>query len=228
MNDISAKKVLFLGKKNDELCEQALAHIQKYFGEVEHHLGEWGDPLPETAKVWQGDLIISYLSRWVVPEYLLRRANFASINFHPASPEYPGIGCVNFALYDGVSEYGVTCHHMEKVVDTGDIIRVKRFPVEDVDSVETLLQKSYEHQIELFYEIIDEMMKHGTLPTSQDAWSRLPYTRKEFHDLFIIEPNMTPLEIERRIRAVSYGERQPAIKLHGRIFRFVPTESSIT
>ena len=56
-------------------------------------------PFPKEAKKWQGDYIISYLSRWIVPSYLLNNAKIASFNFHPASPEYPGIGCNNFALY---------------------------------------------------------------------------------------------------------------------------------
>ncbi len=81
------------------------------------------------ARSWQGDYIISYLSRWVVPAELLERARRAAVNFHPASPDYPGIGCNNFALYENAAEYGVTCHHMAPRVDSGEIIAVRRFPV---------------------------------------------------------------------------------------------------
>ena len=71
---------------------------------------------------------MSYLI-WVVPEWLLRKAKIAAINFHPASPDYPGIGCRNFALYENAKEYGVTCHHMSATIDTGSIIEIKRFPI---------------------------------------------------------------------------------------------------
>src|SRR4051794_26217032 len=114
--------VLFLGKKNDEHCQQALQFCKSSFAEVTSHLGVWKEPLPAEVRSWSGDLIVSYLSRWVVPDEVLRKAKVAAINFHPASPDYPGIGCNNFALYDEATQYGVTCHHMAPTVDTGAII----------------------------------------------------------------------------------------------------------
>ena len=44
---------------------------------------------------------------------------------------------------------------MNKQVDTGDIIRVERFPVYPSDNVETLT-RTYDHQLCLFYDIIEE------------------------------------------------------------------------
>src|SRR5512141_50074 len=145
--------LLLLGKADDPDCIRALEYCQQAFAPVTHCLGRWGDPLPPAVQAWEGDYIISYLSRWVVPEALLQRAHKAAINFHPASPEYPGIGCNNFALYEGAAQYGVTCHHMAAKVDTGSIIAVKRFPVLPEDDVESLLKRTYEHQIVLFFEI---------------------------------------------------------------------------
>ncbi len=65
--------------------------------------------------------IISFVSPWIIPENLLNSAQKAAINFHPGPPDYPGTGCYNFALYEGTKKYGVTAHHMEKKVDTGNI-----------------------------------------------------------------------------------------------------------
>ena len=64
-----------------------------------------------------------------------KKSKTAAINFHPASPEYPGTGCNNFALYENAGEYGVTCHYMAPKADTGKIIKVKRFPVFANDDV---------------------------------------------------------------------------------------------
>ena len=132
--------LLFLGKADDADGVRALEFCQKNFARVTFCLGKWGDPLPEEIRCWEGDYIISYLSRWVVPEDLLKRAKKAAINFHPASPEYPGIGCNNFALYENAKEYGVTCHHMASKVDTGKIIAVKRFPVYPEDDVARVVE----------------------------------------------------------------------------------------
>ena len=216
--------LLFLGKADDPDCSRALEFCQQHFSPLTYCLGRWGDPLPDTARTWQGDYIISYLSRWVVPADLLARAQKAAINFHPASPDYPGIGCNNFALYENAAEYGVTCHHMATHVDTGEIIAVRRFPVLPEDTVATLLERTYENQIALFMEIATLMAEGRDLPDAAETWTRRPFTRKEFNALFRVTPDMSPAEIARRIRAVSYGPYQPFMEIDGFRFEYVPPE----
>ena len=177
------KKVLFLGKNNDTFTLKALDHLRLIFTEVKDYLGDWGDKLPDEASYWEGEILISYKSRWIIPKNLLDKAKEVAINFHPASPDYPGIGCINFALYDNANEYGATCHHMNPKVDSGDIIKVLKFPIYPSDNVETLLTRTYEHQLILFYEIINYLHKGKTLPKSNEKWSREPYSRKDFDEL---------------------------------------------
>lgn len=214
--------LLFLGKADDPDCARALEYCQKNFEDVTYCLGKWGDPLPEYIRRWEGDYIISYLSRWVVPEELLKHARKAAINFHPASPEYPGIGCNNFALYENAKEYGVTCHHMASKVDTGSIIAVKRFPIYPEDDVEKLLQRTYENQIALFFEIAGLIAGGKDLPSSQEKWTRPPFTRKQFNELFVITADMSREEIARRVRAISYKQFQPFIEIDGFRFEYKP------
>ena len=217
-----ASSLLFLGKADDADCARALTFCQDNFASVAYCLGKWGDPLPPDVRAWEGDYIVSYLSRWVVPETLLRRARKAAINFHPASPDYPGIGCNNFALYENASEYGVTCHHMAPQVDTGPIIAVRRFPVYPEDDVDTLLKRTYENQIALFFEIAGLMAEGKDLPVSAETWTRPPFTRKQFNELFRITPEQSKEEIARRIRAISYGAWQPYVELEGYRFEYKP------
>lgn len=217
MNDHS---VLFLGKKNDSHCEKALQFVRQNFPNCEFYLGEWGDPFPGDAWYWEGSHIISYLSRWIVPAHLLARARIAAINFHPASPDYPGIGCNNFALYEGAEEFGVVCHHMAPQVDTGGIIAVKRFPVFQSDNVDTLLKRTYDFQLALFYEIVSQILNGEELPESPEKWSRKPFSRREFNELGTIKPDMDASEVQRRIRATSYGVYQPVIKIGDFVFEY--------
>jgi methionyl-tRNA formyltransferase len=214
--------ILFLGKKNDQHCSKALEFVRKNFSTVSAYLGEWGNPLPEEIKDWEGDYIISYLSRWIVPKYLIKKAKVAAINFHPASPDYPGIGCNNFALYEDAEEYGVTCHHMAAKVDTGDLITVKRFPVFPNDDVGSLLMRTYDFQLILFYEVIGQILRNKPLPSSKETWTRKPISRKEFNQLKVITPTMTAEEIEKRIRATSYDVFQPFIEINGHVFQLKP------
>lgn len=216
------RSVLFLGKKDDAHCLSALRFIESNFDDVISRLGGWGEPFPADVKDWEGEYVISYLSRWVVPEAVINNAAMAAINFHPASPEYPGIGCNNFALYDNAPEYGVTCHHMAREVDTGGIIAVKRFPIFPTDSVATLLDRTYQFQLVLFYEVIGRIIKGDPLPRSSETWKRQPFTRSEFNRLGLIDPEMSDEEIARRIRATSFSPWQPRIEINGHTFELKP------
>ncbi len=217
--------ILFLGKKNDKHCDEAIEYLKSNFSKVDVYFGKFhGEPFPKEAKKWQGDYIISYLSRWIVPSYLLNNAKIASFNFHPASPEYPGIGCNNFALYLEDDSYGVTCHHMVPAVDTGEIISVKRFSIHPDDSVASILKKTYDVQLILFYEIINTIINDKELPVSNERWTRKPYTRKEFNELMTITPDMDNEELRKRIRATSFNQWQPSIKIGKYSFFYDPNK----
>ena len=223
MKDIS---ILFLGKFDDPFSLKALSFCHQNSKNVTSCLGQWGDPFPAEAKNWEGDLIVSYLSRWIIPEFLIQKAQFAAINFHPAPPDYPGIGCNNFALYDEVDVYGVTCHHMAAKVDTGAIIKVARFPVFPTDTVESLIDRTYINQSALFYEVVGALLKGASLPTSDEKWSSKPHTRVELNELSTISPSMSGDEIARRVRATSYKNWQPSITLHSFTFKYRPDNSN--
>ncbi len=218
--------ILFLGKAADPWCTRALSFLKERSSRVTSCLGKWGDPLTEEARRWEGDYIISYLSRWIVPADLLTRARKAAINFHPASPDYPGIGCNNFALYENAKEYGVTCHHMASKVDTGKIIAVARFPIDESDNVASLLNRTYQRQIILFNEIAAFIVEGRDLPVSDEKWTRPPFTRAQFDELFRVTPDMSRDEIARRVRAVSYKHWQPYVEIEGFRFEYAPGKKS--
>jgi methionyl-tRNA formyltransferase len=182
-------------------------------------VGNWGDPFPKTAASWSGDYIISYLSRWIVPPNVIGRARIAAINFHPGPPEYPGVGCVNFAIYEGATQYGVTCHHMVSAVDSGPIIDVQRFPALPTDNVASLLSQAHLAQLEQFMDIMSRILMGKPLPQSEERWTRRPFTRRQLDDLARITPEMSREEVARRVRATTYGAWKPTVEIAG--FRFV-------
>lgn len=214
----TTKSVLFFGKHGDADCLRAADFCRSVFGDVTVHLGQWGMGFPESARTWSGDLIVSYLSRWIIPGAVLERARDAAINFHPGSPEYPGIGCVNFAIHERSPFFGTTCHHMNPKVDTGALIAVKRFAVFANDSVGSILERTYAHQIALFYDVMTTYAASGQFPSCGETWTRRPFTRKELEALNEIPLDASPEEVALRVRAMSHGAFAPYITLHG--FKF--------
>jgi methionyl-tRNA formyltransferase len=210
---------LFYGKKGDPFVSRAAEFISLHASDSEIVLGKRGDVFPGNTAYWDGDVIISYLSPWIIPEYVLKKAKKAAINFHPGPPEYPGIGCTNFAIYNEERVFGVTCHHMAQQVDTGDIIEVKRFPVFATDTVFSITQQCYAHILSLFFDIVGCLLVGKQLPASTETWQRRPYRRAELDALCEIKADMSENEICRRVRAVTYPEAPGAfIQLAG--FRF--------
>lgn len=218
MTQVSVSSILFLSKTTD-WCKAAQRFMLKHFRNVTILEGERSTQFPDTAKNWQGDYIISFLSAWVIPQAILSSARKAAINFHPAPPEYPGIGCYNFALYDEANEFGVICHRMAAKVDSGSIVKVVRFPLFPTDSVESLKDRTMAYLLTLFYEIGALIAQGQELPLSPEVWQRQPYTRKELDALCRITPDMPEDEIRRRIRATFYpGYPGPYVELAGHRF----------
>lgn len=208
--------IWLFAKKGDPLADQAGDFVKTHFPVSRVVALGRGDALPVVEGAC--DVLVSYLCPKVLPASLLSMARRDAINFHPGPPEYPGIGCTNFAVYDEAREYGVTCHRMAPRVDSGPIVRVDRFPVYAADTVLSLTRRCYVHIARLFYEAMDDLLAGRPLPASSETWKRAAYTRAEFNGLFRLTPGMSEREIRRRVRATtfpghpaaSFGEAAPS------------------
>lgn len=197
-------KILFIKKANDFFADKAAEFILLHYPSATIVSGTRQQPFPKELLNWKGDIIISYLAQWIIPTALLAKAKMAALNFHPGPPEYPGIGCTNFAIYDGADEFGVVCHHMVSKVDSGKIVAVKRFPVYDHDTVYSITQRCYSEILNMFYEIFYLLMNGEEIPQSNEVWKRSPYLRKQLNELCRLTPGMDINEAERRIKATTY------------------------
>lgn len=196
-------KILLLSK-SDVWSEHAGAVARALFGDKAHWArGRTGDPPPAALREGDWDVVISFLCPWVVPEQTLRRIPLC-INFHPGSSSYPGAGCYNFALYEGAAAYGAVCHVMAPVVDSGEILMERLFPVFDADTVETLKLRTMATMLGMFHEVLSGMRNGDPLPRATARWTRPPFRRRDIDALCRLSPDMTAEEIARRIRAVTY------------------------
>ena len=217
----SKLKILFIGKADDQYSRYAGEFISLHFPGTLTIYGKRGELFPQEAADWKGDILISYLSQWIIPDKVLKNAAVMAINFHPGPPGYPGIGCTNFAVYDGVTEYGVTCHHMLAKVDTGKIISVKRFPVYKTDTVFSITQRCYALILDQCFEIFDYIIQEKPLPQSEEHWTRKPFLRKELNRLCRITPDMPVEEMNRRIRATNFVKHWAFMEVGDNIFKLV-------
>jgi methionyl-tRNA formyltransferase len=212
--------ILFIAKKNDVHAKIASEYLKQIFPESQIVFGIRGEKFPEGLRFWKGDYIFSYLSPWIIPNSLIERAEKGAINWHPGPPEYPGIGCTNFAIYNNEKNFGITCHYMLKKVDTGKIIEVKRFNVLENDSVYSITQKCYSLILKSFYQITEKILTAKPMPISDEDWKRKPLTRKELHSLCEIKLEMSKGEIENRIKSTTYDNAWAFVVIKGKKFYY--------
>lgn len=221
-------KVLMFSKKKNLFCDYAEAILKSSFksSEIVSVRGNVGDKMDDELHWYQPEYVISFISPWIISDSVLKSAKKASINFHPGSPNYPGTGCYNFALYERSKQYGVTVHHMEKKVDTGDIIMTSYFDISQFETVETLKLKSMNHLLYCFEKILSCISSDSPLPTSSETWQRRPFTRKDMYNLFEIDlQKHDKNEIERRIKAATYPANSGAFVTVGDYKFYLPYDS---
>ncbi len=69
------------------------------------------------------------------------------------------------------------------------------------------------------------MAEGRDLPQSSERWTRAPFTRNQFNELFEINAGMSRGEIARRVRAVSYKHWKPYVELEGYRFELKPEKN---
>jgi len=215
--------ICLLTKKEKPGVKEAIVLIKNMTKNIDVFYGDTTDSFPESVAIDNYDIIISYISPWIIPKIVLQKTKKWNINFHPGPPEYPGIGCFNFAIFDSAQQFGATAHVMDATVDTGKIIGVKRFSISENETVESLSVKTYKAQLALFKKIIQYIFSYDRLPRCDEKWRRKPFKRSELEKLANIYPNMSKKEIEERIRATYFpGKPAPFIELYGHRFEYNP------
>ena len=219
--------MLFFAKNNCQYSQQALQHLKLLGFNVQAVLSKnRSETLPEDIGWWKGEYIFCFRSYFLLPKSLIERASVAAINFHPAPAEYPGSGCLNWALYDNADTYGATAHIMNEKIDNGAIVECRRFPILKQDNVTTLLARAHLKTYDLLVDITTGLALEGKsfldkkLNQSQhEKWAGNARKMYEIDNLQKINPSCSKKELERVIRATYTPDFPPEIQLHG--YKFV-------
>ena len=81
--------MLFIGKADDQYSKYAGEFVSLHFPETITIYGKRGEQFPKKPMRVEGDIIVSYLSQWIIPETVLRKACVMAINFHPVRLNIP-------------------------------------------------------------------------------------------------------------------------------------------
>ena len=165
--------------------------------------------------------LIAFCTDIIVPTSVLELCDAGAYNFHPGSPEYPGLFPSCFAIYEGAISFGATAHRMTQDIDAGEIVGTEIFEIpQDIDRF-TLDSKSFEAIARLFSRLADQLADIGTpLPPSGEEWTGRARGKKDFSQLCHLPQDVDKIEFDRRYRAVGEGPLQAlSIELFGHCFR---------
>lgn len=223
-------KVLFFGRKGCDGTSKALTLLRTLGCELTVvNSQRRGENLPIDTSNWTGDFIFSFRSLYVLPKSIIESAAIAAVNFHPAPVEYPGSGCLNFALYENAKNYGVTAHIMNETIDSGPVIECRRFPIFPSDSVDTLLERTHIKLLDLFFDVSADLVINGRAAleakirkSSHEKWRGVATRLKDLEKLQVVPIDAPEEEVRRRVRATYTTKFPTIIKLYGYEFAIKP------
>ena len=217
-------KILFVGKNECSYSLEAFQYLQKLGHEVTVvWSAKRNQKFSQEILSWEGDYLFCFYSHIIIPKTLLNRVN-TSINFHPGSPDHPGSGMTNWALYNRCEEFGVTVHLIDDKIDHGKILRVKRFKILDNDSIESLSNRTKSYSISLFYDIIQELLidkktvEELLVESKNEKWNCESRKIDQVNKMSIVDINIDSDELDRRIKSFHSKQFPLSLYLHGRKF----------
>ncbi len=128
------------------------------------------DPEFESLLVNAGaDLFIVAAFGQILPKKILEIPRFGAINLHASLlPKYRGASPIQWAILNGEKETGVTSMLMDKGLDTGEILVMKKTPIFPDDTAATLHDRLSILARDVLFETLDLLKKGELRPVAQD------------------------------------------------------------
>jgi len=154
---------------------------------------------------FKSDIFVSMSFNQIFKKDILVAPPLGIINCHAGKlPFYRGRNILNWALINGESEFGITVHHVDAGIDTGDIILQKTFQINEEDDYYSLLKIAHLECAPLLIEAIGQIRTGTSKPVPQIQFDPIgTYFPRRIEGDEVIDWNQTSREIFNFIRAIS-------------------------
>jgi len=226
----SFNKILLLCRRNDKNVNKLINFFKRNSNKL---ILVWSKHPREKIKfskyIFRNkfDYIVSFRNFHILKKNLIKQAKYAAINFHPSTPNYRGMGCINYALFNNEQNYGSTAHLIDVKIDHGKIIDVSRFSIKKKYSLNSLLSKTHDNMliqaIKIFTFLKDDpanlykMIKNSK--DKRDKWSKKIFTREDMDKFYEVDNSILYKNLLRKIKACYMKDFRPYIMRHG--FKFL-------
>ena len=147
------------------------------------------------------DLIVAVAYGQILPKAVLEIPPHGCVNVHASLlPRWRGAAPIQYAIFHGDRETGVTTIFMDEHMDTGDIILQRAEPVRADDTSATLHDRLAKLGATLLVETV-QLLSSGRTPRVKQDEANATYAKKLTKEDGRIEWTKPAVEIERQIRA---------------------------
>lgn len=168
------------------------------------------------------DLLLNVHSLHIADGAVVDAPKIGSFNLHPGPlPEYAGLNCPSWAIYNGETEYGATLHWMTRGIDSGAVAYMAKFPLSPVDTGLTVSARCVKDGRPLIDRLLNDATV-GTIPRCvQNLSLRRLYRRCDIPNGGRIDWSLPAHRIEAFVRAADFYPLpspwgHPVVRLEGR------------
>ena len=104
-------------------------------------------------------LVLAGFMRLLSKKFINSIPKHSIINVHPSIlPEFKGLNAIQQALESGAKYTGVTIHHVDEGVDTGEIIQQESIKIKENDTIASLTKRLQTLEHDLFPKVIESIL----------------------------------------------------------------------
>ncbi len=137
------------------------------------------------------DLLLTFAYGQIISETILGLSKFKPLNFHGSLlPKYRGAAPLQYALYNGETETGISLMEMVKAMDAGDVYAVEKIPLSPEDNYSSLCVKTQELALKMAVQYLPLYFEGKLTGVKQDE-SKVtfcPSIKKEQEHLALTDP----------------------------------------
>ena len=155
----------------------------------------------QTLKNFHCDIFVVVAYGKLIPGDVFLLPPLGTINLHPSLlPKYRGAAPVQWALYNGENEIGITVQLINEQLDAGDIVMQKTIPVDLHDTSADVYERIKPIGAEMLAESVDCLFKGTIAPKPQDH-ALATYCGKITTETAHINWELSSVQIHNMVRA---------------------------
>ena len=166
-------------------------------------IGSFKDETAREIAELKPDLLVVVSFGLIIPRWFLDIPSVGAVNVHPSLlPEYRGPAPIQWALFNGEKETGITVIKMSERMDAGNMIHQERAAIMAQEDAHALSDRLSQRVAEILPGIVDDIGAHGLQEGILQDEEKATYVPMLMKEMGKIDWQSAALGIERQVKAL--------------------------